>query len=476
MDSFTYEYLPWRYVDKHTMQFYGVKTKIDNDGKPISLGFNYPNGASKIRQLDIKSFHSVGEMSKAGLFGRNLFDPGAHKSVTITEGELDALSAYQMLGTPCVSISSSSNGLRDCSRDFSWLRDYETVYLCLDNDGPGRSAAAEIARLFEYGKVFDVRLTKHKDANAYLQAGEETEFRNIWYSAKKFLPETIRSSLSDFHSILEVETEVGVPYGTFQSLTEMTYGIRTGECVLVTAREGVGKTEFLHALEYSLLRGTRWPIAGIYLEETPKRHLQALAGISLHKPVHLPDSGCTVAEVQDAIKQILGTDDRLFLDVQFGSTDVQSLLGNIRFLVAGCGCRVVFLDHISVAVGALEGDDQRRALDLFFTQAETMVKELDFSLIVVSHVNDYGQTRGSRWGGKMADIRIDLDRDVSNGSNVLDIFVSKNRFAGRTGHAGSYEFNPINRTYTLMTGSDDEHERQEQDKEDKRFEPQRIAS
>jgi len=39
-----------------------------------------------------------------------------------------------------------------------------------------------------------------------------------------------------------------------------------------------------------------------------------------------------------------------------------------------------------------------------------MVKELDFALIVVSHVNDDGLTRGSRNISKIADIRLDLYR------------------------------------------------------------------
>ena len=34
-EGFTYEYLPWRGVDKTTMQFYDVKTKIGSSGKPL---------------------------------------------------------------------------------------------------------------------------------------------------------------------------------------------------------------------------------------------------------------------------------------------------------------------------------------------------------------------------------------------------------------------------------------------------------
>jgi twinkle protein len=459
VDNFTYEYLPWRGVSKETMQFYGVKTKIDKDGKPISLSFDYPNSASKVRLLDRKEFYSVGEIGKAGLFGRDKFDPLAHKSITITEGELDALSAYQILGTPCVSISGASSGVRDCSRDFAWLRSYEKVYLCLDSDAPGRECAAGIARMFDAGQVFDVlRLSKRKDANEYLQAGEETEFRSMWYSARKYLPETIVSSLSDFQTLLEVEPEQGVPYYSFPKLTELTYGIRRGETVLVTAQEGVGKTEFLHAVEHGILRNSEWNIGGFFLEEPPKRHLQALAGIELRRPVHLPDSGCNVAEVTSAVRTVLEKDDRLFLDSQFGGVDLEHLLGDVRYLVTGCNCSCIILDHVSLGAALGEADTERKNLDNFFTKAETMVKELDFSFIIVSHVNDFGQTRGSRWGGKMADIRIDLARDVANGSNVLDIFVSKNRFAGRTGHAGSYTFDPYSRSYSMVNSGANDNE------------------
>jgi hypothetical protein len=36
-------------------------------------------------------------------------------------------------------------------------------------------------------------------------------------------------------------------------------------------------------------------------------------------------------------------------------------------------------------------------LSYFSTRSEMVVKELDFGLIMVSHVNDLGQTRGSRF-------------------------------------------------------------------------------
>ncbi len=43
--EFTYEYVPWRGISKRTLEFYDVKTKINAEGKPIAIGFRYPNGA-----------------------------------------------------------------------------------------------------------------------------------------------------------------------------------------------------------------------------------------------------------------------------------------------------------------------------------------------------------------------------------------------------------------------------------------------
>ena len=51
-----------------------------------------------------------------------------------------------------------------------------------------------------------------------------------------------------------------------------------------------------------------------------------------------------------------------------------------------------------------------RALDYLSTRLEMMVKELNYALIIVSHVNDFGQTRGSRYISKISDIRIDAEQ------------------------------------------------------------------
>lgn len=453
-NQYTYEYLPRRGINKKTLEFYDVRTKIAEDGEPVEVAYPYPTGELKIRTLAEKKFRwsPGGDTSKLGLFGRDKFPAGSHKYVTITEGEDDALSLYQSIGSPVASVQSATTAARDVAADRSWVNSFQVIYLAFDADGPGRQAAADVARLFDYNRVKIVNFDQLKDANEYLQAGREDDLRNIWHNARHFMPETVVSiNETTIKKILGETPSVSIPY-PFPTLNQMTYGIRRGESVLITAQEGVGKTELMRAIEFQLLKETSDAVGAIFLEEPKKRHLQGLAGLEIQRPVHLPDTLCSDADILTAIQKVVGVDDRLFIYSHFGSDDPEVLLDTIRFMVSARGVVYILLDHVSMVVSGLAGEDERRALDYLATRLETMVKELNFSLIMVSHVNDQGQTRGSRYISKVADIRIDVKRDLMASDplvcNTSHLVVSKNRFCGRTGPAGSLVFDPFLYKYT----------------------------
>lgn len=452
-DVYTYEYLPYRGITADTFKKFGAKTKINSEGKPIEIGYPERNGSFHIRRLEEKGFYHKGDY-KPGCFGIDKFVPGAHRHVIITEGYEDALSLYQALrGVPVVSVHSSSSAVMDVGADRSALNAYDRIYLAFDGDEPGADAAAAVAKLFDYAKVYHIRFPggNRKDANDFLRHGEGDALLNLYNNAKKFAPQHIESELRVFKNILFEAPKSGVSYG-IPTLDYMTYGIRTGETVLLTAQEGVGKTEVMHKIEYTILKEhPDAAVAAIFLEEPKKRHLQALAGIHLQRPVHLPDCGIDDAAVYEAVQDLVRVDDRLHIYSHFGSDDPDHILDTIRFLVSGRGCWYVFLDHITMVVSGLGGDNERRALDYLSTRLEMLVKELDFALILVSHVNDDGLTRGSRNIAKVADIRIDLTRDVTAADPIVrrttNVMVRKNRFCGRTGPAGQLLFDPA--TYTL---------------------------
>lgn len=444
-ESVSLEYLPWRGVSASTMRAMGIQTRVGDDGKPISIVYKYPKAGAKVRLLDEKKFASEGDMGTPQLFLSDRFPAGTSRYITITEGEQDALSFLEIMGTkwPCVSPRSSSSAKKDCAANIDYLNSFERIYLCLDDDEVGLKAARQIASLFDFNKVYLVKLNGLKDAAAYLEAQRAKDFKSLWYAARKWLPDNIKSGLDELKKTATGKKIDAIATYPFPTLQEMTLGIRPTECVLYTALEGIGKTEILRAIEYHVLKTTDIPIGIIHLEESDQRAVQGLVGYEMRKPVHLLD----VPEVDmgKALTDLVKRDDRLYVYSHYGSKDPSDFISSLRFLVAGCGCRIVFLDHITMVVSGDKDDNDTATLDELSTQLAMLAQELEFSLHFVSHVNDFGKTRGSRNISKIANIRIDLERNLKaedpTERNTTKLTVSKNRFCGDTGPAGQLLFN-----------------------------------
>jgi hypothetical protein len=224
---------------------------------------------------------------------------------------------------------------------------------------------------------------------------------------------------------------------------------------LITALEGVGKTEVMHHLEYHLLKETEANVGSIFLEERSKDHYKALARLELGKAIHLPHQTVDSNAIAAAVEKVAKRDERLFVHSNRGSDDPNTILDTIRFLVTTCDCHYILLDHIGMACIGLQGENERVALDYLSNRLQMMVVELGFCLIFVSHVNDQGETRGSRMIAKVANNRINLYRDVANGELVTHVTVTKNRFGSKTGPLQPLCFNPVTFAYTEKELDDD---------------------
>jgi twinkle protein len=445
------QFTTYRGISAGTNAFYGIQTEVTEDGTVVKRHYPYPWGGRKIRvtkdftkKKDGDDFYVQGDMRRRGLFGRQLFDPGASKIITIVEGEEDAVSAFQMLNKnyPVVSVQSGSSAKEDCIADLQWLNQYDKIYLALDNDTVGRKAAKDIAGLFDYNKVFFVDFTRFKDANDYLKAGEVKAFNDVWYAAKRYAPKGVVSTWAGFRDILTAREGETLGSYPFKQLQDMARGFREGEIVLIDAPEGVGKTEIVRALEYHLLKSTDHNIGCIHLEESTARQIKGLAGLEIHKPVHF--GGYTDEEIFSIVQGVTKRDDRLHLYSHYDNDDPDTVLDTIRFFVTACGCKFVFLDHITLVVTGMAGDDERKTLDYLSTKLAHMVEDHAFCLVIVSHVNDDGKTRGSRNIAKVADLRLSLQRDLEAENdeerNTTRLLVRKNRFGSITGPAGELMF------------------------------------
>ena len=412
----------------------------------------------KYRGIKDKSFRYEGNSSEAVLFGENLFHGGG-KYITITEGEEDALAAYQMMGSkwPVVSIRTGAKGAaRDIKKSLEYLDSFDKVVICFDNDQVGRDAAKDVAQLFSPGKALIVNL-ELKDAGEYLVAGKTREFMDLWWKAEEYTPDGIINAKNMWDDIINEKVIPSIPY-PWPCLNEFTYGFRSQELVTITAGSGMGKSSVLRELEHHLLTNTEDNIGLLHLEETPKRTIQGIMSVEANQLLHLPDTVISNDEKKRAFDNTVGSG-RVFLHDHFGSTGEDNLLSQIRFMIKAYDCKWIILDHISIVVSGMEGDNERQLIDRLMTKLRTLVHETGVGMFLVSHLRrptgdkghergaevNLSQLRGSHAIAQLSDIVIGLERDQQaeneDARNTTLIRVIKNRFTGLTGPACWLKYN-----------------------------------
>lgn len=452
-DIVEYEFKKARGISKKTMEVYDIRTKVVN-GEDISWGFQYPDGAWKSKTLAKVGKRAKYEWSQtpsAGLFGADKFPAGSRESIVVTEGEFDAPSVYEALGgsIAAVSIQSSSSAVRDIEACRDYLNSFKRIILAFDKDEPGQAALKKVmsAGFFDFNKLYYIPWTGAKDANEYLQKGDFEGLVRDYKASKKYTPDNIISTFSEISDALKESREDEIGTYPTEKLNSMLYGLHRGEVVIIKGMEGIGKTEIFRMMEYHLLKNTDCKIGLIHMEEDKSTTIKGVATYELGIPCNLPDTGISEGSVLDGYKKAVGDrEDRVFIYTMFGGDDPDDVLDSMRFLVSSGGVDIVFLDHITMLVSGQEEGDERRKLDYLSTKLKKMCKELKFCLVMITHVNDEGQTRGSRMISKIANTIISLSRDLEAEDDVeknsLYLVVEKNRLVGRTGKAGILYFNP----------------------------------
>lgn len=456
MDADTDEvrYHPHRGLKEATLKKYGIVTKYVDD-KPTATAFPYATGV-KIRDFSEKKFWTKGEMNSPGCFGVDKFDPGSLGSVTITEGEYDAASIYQVTSgkTAALAVPSSTQAKKACMQNYAFINSFDQIILALDNDEQGRKASAAIAGLFDPQKILFVNFAQHKDANEYLQANKAEELYKVWAGASKGVPAGIIHSFEDIKNALAKHQEARIAEYPWTHMQTALKGLHKGEFVLFKGLEGIGKTEIFRALEYHVMKTTDENIGIIRLEESYGDTIRGVATYELQTPAMDEDAGISDEVAFDAYVKAVGErEDRVYIQSSFDTSDPDEVINNIRFLVGSCGCSVIFLDHLSMLVTGVEEEDERKKLDYIVTRLKKMAVTLGFCLVSIMHVNDNGQTRSSRYPPKIANTVVSLNRDIKNPDPVERrktwLVVEKGRGQGcKTGPIGAVIYDNED-TFTL---------------------------
>ena len=425
-------------ITHHIYQYF------DKDGNHI---------ANKVREVQGKKFWSEGNLAGSGLFGEHIFGR-AGKYITVCEGEIDAMSAYEMLGSkwPVVSIKNgAASALENCRRSFEYLNQFENVVLCFDNDKPGKEAALKVAELFDPNKCKIIELDL-KDANEYLKTNQRKKFSDDWWNARTFTPAGI-VNLADLGATLYDEKYCETVLYPWQGLNDKTYGMRTGELVTFTSGAGMGKSSIIRELMHHIMKVSKDNIGVLAMEESIRNTAFNLMSVEADARLYIKEirDKFTREQLTDWQEKTIGTG-RFFAFDHFGSISNDEILGRVRYMASGLGCKWVILDHLSILVSGQEDNgDERKSIDILMTKLRSLVEATGIGLLLVSHLRrpsgDRGHEdgrevslshlRGSASIAHLSDSVIALERnqqaedEVEANTTVLRIL--KNRYTGDTG-------------------------------------------
>lgn len=371
------DYLHSRGLTDAAIAAYRVAANEDDD----EIIFPYLRGGAlinakymKLERQDGKKVVRQEKDAEPSLFGWQAI-PDRARSVVICEGEIDALTWFQM-GFPALSVWSGAGNLQWIENEWDRLAAFDRIYVAFDSDEAGQvGAAATIDRL---GRA-RCRLveTPYKDANECLKAGLDAEcFRDIVDHARSMDPKELRSASSYADAVM---VRFFPPEGTvtgwntpFDRLTARKIEFHPGELVIINGINGHGKTKLTTQIVLSLCRqGAKCCIASMEVKPDALLHSMTRQACALQDPTEP-----FIAHVQAY------WDGRLWMFDVVGTTKAEYLLDVFRYARACYGVTCFVVD--SLAKCGLAEDDyngQKR-----FVEALCDFKnETDSTVFLVTH-------------------------------------------------------------------------------------------
>jgi len=438
------KYASCRGITESTMKHYGVLTYGDRQEYP------YPSGGLKVRKMP-KDFFAKNGFKGDELFGMNLFPAGSSKMVTVTEGEIDALSAYQMLANgsysnPVVSLPSASPSGKLWEKCKDWLDSFEQIVLSVDNDKKGREVSETLFDLFP-SKVYTVNHGSFKDANDFLQAGKAREYKSAWWAKKKYSPAGFTSGSEDWIKAVREETPYEYTPTPVEALNKVMRGWIKGGITIVKAPPGIGKTSLFRYVQHDLVTKHGKTVANLAMEEMKSTTARGMATYELGTNVNTEEdqeyNSITDDQFEEALLKVVEGDKFVSFDID-PQDPLESTLKQCTHAITIYEADFIFIDHFQrlAYLGGVDGATS--ALTELGVKLVELSKRRNVGIIGISHVNETGHTKYAKAIEEEAIVLLELQRDKlaedPDEKNTTHMTVTKNRPFATTGPAGMLRY------------------------------------
>lgn len=420
--------VPERGLKKETLEYFGCRVRLtetapqmvaamyfpaySKDGKKIT---GYQKKDFTIPKEDPGHFTAIGSVrNTCMLYGQKQCQHGG-KKLFLTEGWLDMMSAFQALKdisikngyghinpSVCSIVNGTSNSDKSVAHNEDFVKSFGQVIIAMDNDSRksvepeniirGKEATDLIGSYLSSNNLFVPNYPENRnDLNEILcEDGAKALNDLLLWNVKPFQAEkiiTFDEAITFEEAIAPVEK--GIMFDNFPKFNEALLGLRPHELTTITGLSGTGKSSFAFELCYQcVLQGHK--VGLIMLEDPLQKTQQRISARYLKvnpREYFINPRGCGKSE--EALKEAWNfsiNPDNFIVLKHFGSIPTKVLMSKIKSLTAS-GCEIILLDHANMCVSGLNTDDERKDLDILYTELAAFRAAHPIHMIVVAHVD-----------------------------------------------------------------------------------------
>lgn len=398
--SYSATHISERRLNRLTLDHFGVKVGYSrSDGHtPEVLYFPYTKSGGtigyKARLLPHKKFWVVGSIRNCDFFGWEAAKVSGSKRLYVTEGEIDALTVWQVLtkkqrGTQwednvpaVVSLPSGVSAAKlFIASKAKELRSFSEVVFLFDNDEPGQKGVEAALNAYPTGKKVEY---PGKDPNEALVKGHERALVNALLFKIEVPKNTRIVSLDDLVEDAIKPVPMGIPF-PFKGLTELTRGLRMGETYYLGAGVKMGKTDLANTFitHFSVYHSI--PVFIANLEQPNVQSTKKVLGKVDGKIFHDPKISYEEKDVREAAKKLKG---RVYFLDAFQHTGWDSLKEDIYYAANHLKVKIVMVDPITNLTNGIDAGSANTKLQEIAQDMSMMARDLDIAIFIYCHLKE----------------------------------------------------------------------------------------
>ena len=363
----------------------GMEWMPQKNGQANTVQFNYyKNGElvnTKFRTGD-KCFKLC---SGAELLPYNIDAIRGLKECIITEGEMDALSFYEIGFHNVISVPNGANANLSYLDDYieDYFDDKDTIFIASDTDTKGvllrdellRRFGAERCRVLDYG-------ADCKDANEVLMKYGAAALKKCLSEAPEVKLEGV-FTVSDFEQSLDALFENGMQKGVTigHECFDRLCSFETKRLCVVTGIPGSGKSEFIDEIAERLNMRYGWRFAYFSPENAPLAYhasklIEKFTGKKFSKQT-LPHG--EYAQVKRHLE------DNIFFISPKDDFRLETILEKAKFLVRRKGIKALVIDPYNRLEDESDGQNETKYISRQLDRLTNFAQQNDVLVILMAH-------------------------------------------------------------------------------------------